>query len=278
MLVAINTIASEQSHATENTMVAVTQLLNYCATHPDAIIRFTASDMVLKVVSDASYLTASKARSRIGGYFYLGKLPANATIAPSPDDGPATLNGPVEVNVEIFKGVLASAAEAELGGLYSNAKKAAVLRVILDEMGHPQATTPIQTDNACAAGIANKTVKQRQSRAVNMRFYWIQDRVELGEFFVYWSRGCDNDADYFTKHHSPSHHRRMRSRYLFEKDSKSATSLQSGCVDKPVPAGVLPPTRYSSGSNYLGSQDCKQAPSPTASLIQHTSNNLQTSP
>jgi hypothetical protein len=240
MLVTINTIASEQAHATKNTMAAVTQLLNYCATHPDATVRFTASDMALKVVSDASYLTASKARSRIGGYFYLGNLPVDATIAPSPDDGPATLNGPVEVNVEIFKGVLASAAEAELGGLYSNAKKAAVLRVILDEMGHPQATTPIQTDNACAAGIANKTVKQRQSRAVNMRFYWIQDRVGLGEFFVYWSRGCDNDADYFTKHHSPSHHRRMRSRYLYEKNRKSSDSLQRGCVDTSRAGAVAP--------------------------------------
>jgi hypothetical protein len=86
----------------------------------------------------------------IGGYFYLGNLPADTTIAPSPDDIPATLNGPVEVNIEIFKGVLASAAEAELGGLYSNAKKAAILRVTLEEMGNPQPTTPFQTDNACA--------------------------------------------------------------------------------------------------------------------------------
>lgn len=246
LLVTINSLASEQTRGTENTMKGVTQLLNYCATHPDAVVRFEASDMALKVVSDASYLTASKARSRIGGYFYLGKQPIDATIAPAPDATvPTTLNGPVEVNVEIFKSVLASAAEAELGGLYSNAKKAAVLRVTLDEMGHPQATTPIQTDNACAAGIANKTVKQRQSRAVNMRFYWVQDRVEQGEFLVYWSRGCDNDADYFTKHHSPSHHRRVRSRYLHEKIShSSAAQLQRGCVDTALPAGAPPPVRY----------------------------------
>jgi hypothetical protein len=82
MLVTINTIASEQLHATKNTMVAVTQLLNYCATHPDATVRFTASDMALKVVT-------STARSRIGGYFYLGNLPAVAKLAPSPNDVPA---------------------------------------------------------------------------------------------------------------------------------------------------------------------------------------------
>jgi hypothetical protein len=196
--------------------------------------------MALKVVSDASYLTASKARSRIGGYFYLGTAPLDATIAPLPNATPQSINGPIEVNVEIFKAVLSSAAEAELGGLYSNAKKAAYFRVTLDEMGHPQATTPIQTDNACAAGIANKTVKQRQSRAVNMRFYWVQDRVEQGEFLVYWSPGIDNDADYWTKHHSPSHHRRMRSRYLHEKTIHSAARLQRGCVDPAIQARARP--------------------------------------
>jgi len=63
LLVAINT--------TESTMDATTQLLHYCATHPDAIVRYTASDMILQIVSDASYLSASGARSRLGGYFFL---------------------------------------------------------------------------------------------------------------------------------------------------------------------------------------------------------------
>jgi hypothetical protein len=47
-----------------------------------------------------------------------------------------------------------------------------------------------------------------------MRFYWIKDRVAQGHFVVHWRRGADNLADYFTKHHSPAHHRLMRSRYL----------------------------------------------------------------
>ena len=36
---------------------------------------FRFSEMVLNVYSDASYLTASRARSRAGGYFFLGSLP-----------------------------------------------------------------------------------------------------------------------------------------------------------------------------------------------------------
>jgi hypothetical protein len=51
--------------------------LPHCSTiaprilNPDAIVRFTASNMVLAVESDASYLSVVKARSCAAGYFYL---------------------------------------------------------------------------------------------------------------------------------------------------------------------------------------------------------------
>jgi hypothetical protein len=42
--------------------------------------------------------------------------------------------------------------------------------------------TPMRTDNSTADGIMNKTVKQKQSKSMDMRFYWLQDRVEQGQF------------------------------------------------------------------------------------------------
>eukprot|EP00957_Ditylum_brightwellii_P090443 6887935-Ditylum_brightwellii.AAC.1 len=47
------------------------QLLDYVATYPNAAVCFVASDMILAVHSDASYLFKSKARSRETGHFYL---------------------------------------------------------------------------------------------------------------------------------------------------------------------------------------------------------------
>jgi hypothetical protein len=64
--------------------------------------------------------------------------------------------------------VLSSATEAELGALFYNAKDACMLHTTLSGMGHPQPATPIHTDNAVAAGIANNTVKQRRSKAIDM--------------------------------------------------------------------------------------------------------------
>jgi hypothetical protein len=239
MLVALSALASAKT--THATAQAVTQLLNYAATHPDAILQYRASDMVLHVHSDASYLSESQARSRAGGFFYLSSGAPHFTTAIDPNGPPPPLNGPILTPCVILKVVVSSAAEAELGALFHNGKEAAALRTTLQDLGHPQPPTPIQTDNSCAAGIANGTVKQRRSKAIDMRFYWVRDRVAQSHFVVHWRRGSDNLADYFTKHHSPAHHRLMRSRYLLDLH-RPPTSIRCG-------EGVLIPTGSAESHN-----------------------------
>ena len=84
LLVALGSLASAPH--SENTAEAIVHLLNYCATHPDAIVRFHASDiMVLLVHSDASYLSEANARSRSGGgLLFLSDRPINPEIIPPP--------------------------------------------------------------------------------------------------------------------------------------------------------------------------------------------------
>jgi hypothetical protein len=72
----------------------------------------------------------------------------------------------------------------------------------------------METDNTTATGYSNGTIKQKRTKAMDMRFYWIKDRVKQGQFNVYWGPGFQNLADYFTKHHSPAHHKRMRDVYI----------------------------------------------------------------
>ena len=73
MLVALNEIATEQSAPTEKTVEKTFFLLDYAATHPDAVLTYNRSNMVLAKHSDASYLTEPKAHSRAGGRFFLAK-------------------------------------------------------------------------------------------------------------------------------------------------------------------------------------------------------------
>jgi hypothetical protein len=67
----LNDIATDQIKATEKTQAATNQMLDYLATHPEATIRNHASDMILHIHSDASYLLVSNARSQLGGLFFL---------------------------------------------------------------------------------------------------------------------------------------------------------------------------------------------------------------
>lgn len=225
MLVALNDIAAQQSSPTTNTLKALNHLLDYSSSNPNAIIQYIKSDMVLHIDSDASYLSLPKAKSRAAGHFYLSTKPRSIGKAPLP---PPINNGPVHTVCNKLRNVMGSAAEAEIGAIYLNCQEALPIRNILSELGHPQPATPLKTDNATASGFANNTMKQRKSRSMDMRFYWIRDRIQQNQFFVYWAPGPANLADYFTKHHPTSHHKSMRSTFLHEPPS---SSIMRGCID-----------------------------------------------
>ena len=101
MLPALSAIASQQNAPTKNTLKRVKQFLDYAATQEEAIITYSASNMVLSIHSDASYLSENNARSRAGGHHYLSNHDKN------PPNNGAVLN-----ISQIIRNVMSSAAEA----------------------------------------------------------------------------------------------------------------------------------------------------------------------
>jgi hypothetical protein len=150
VLAALSTITSEQSKGTQQTMQKCKQLLDYLTTHPDATVRFHASDMILNIHS-----SKSKAHSRVCGHFFMGWKPDAMK--------PIKLNGAFFTLCAVFHFVVASEAEAELGVLFLNCKQASIFRVTLEELGHPQPAIPVNCNNSTAIGIANNTVKRQRS-------------------------------------------------------------------------------------------------------------------
>ena len=120
-------------------------------------------------------------------------------------------NGAVHVIAQIIKNAVSSAAEAEIAAVFTNEKGAVPLRHTLMEMNHPQPPTEITTDNSTAANILNKTCEHTRSKAIDMGHHWVRDRITQKQFCPMWKPGDQNLADYFTKHHSPAHHKKMRS-------------------------------------------------------------------
>ena len=127
---------------------------------------------------------------------------------------PQITNAPISVLAKILKMVVASAAEAEIAALFMNAEDLVPLRVTLKELGRPQPPTAIRTDNSTANGIVNGIIKQKKSKAIDMRFYRVRDRVEAGQFVVYWEPGENNLSDYYTKHQPAKRVRRIRHIYM----------------------------------------------------------------
>jgi hypothetical protein len=203
LLTPISAIASQSAEPIEDTMKHTQQLLDYLATQEEAILTYNKSNMILAIHSDASYLSEPKARSRAGGHFFLSYDTAN------PPNNGAILN-----IAHIIKHVMSSATEAELAALYIMAREVVYIRIILEEMGHKQPPTPVQTDNAMADAVINGKIQPKQTKAMDMRFHWLRDRERQKQFRFYWRPGKTNHADYWTKHNLPSHHVNMRKEFL----------------------------------------------------------------
>jgi hypothetical protein len=145
---ALNEIGTVQAAPTTDTNQKVQMLMDYLHDHPDGVIRYHASDMILQLEADAAYLVLPKARSRAAAWFILSNDPSTH---PNPMD-----NAPIDVMCNTIKNVMSSAAEAETGGIYMATQRACPIRVTLAELGHPQPTrgTPIYNDNSFVDGSA----------------------------------------------------------------------------------------------------------------------------
>jgi hypothetical protein len=144
MLTALGSIATQQANPTKNTMIKVKQFMNYAFTHPNAIVTYQASGMVLAAHSDASYLSEANARSQAGGHFFM------SSNTPCPHNNSAVLT-----IAQIIKAVMSLAAKAKIGALYIICWEAIPACHTLQFLGHPQPPTPIQTNNTTALGNIN---------------------------------------------------------------------------------------------------------------------------
>jgi hypothetical protein len=105
---------------------------------------------------------------------------------------------------------MSSATEAGLAGLYIMAREAVYIRIILEEMGHKQPPTPLQTNNSMPEAVTNGKVQPKRTKAMDMRFHWLRDRECQRQFRIYRRPGRLNYADYWTKHQPTKHHQHMR--------------------------------------------------------------------
>jgi hypothetical protein len=239
MLPAINEISGSQASPTQKTMNATKMLLDYAATYPLAILRYHASDMILHADTDAAYLVLPNARSRYAGHYFLSNTPSAPPSTPSPSP-----NGAILTICKTIRNVMTSAAEAETAGVFGNGQEIIACRISLHALGHPQPATPLKTDNSTSNSFVHANIKQRRSKTWDMRWNWLRDKATHDQLRIYWDKGSNNNADYFTKHHPPSHHLEQRPRYVLNAHHLTAPNALSSSMQLLAARVCSNPDRY----------------------------------
>jgi hypothetical protein len=137
-----------------------------------------------------------------------------------------------------------------VGAFYHNCQMGIIFRLTLTDMVYQQPNNPVHCDNTTVVGITNNTIKGQRSQSMEMRFFWIEDKVAQEMYALIWHPGQENLADYQSKHHIGSHHTAVRPWYLHLKNSSQVLprvkrpSALKGCVgtlkDGYVPNVPLP--------------------------------------
>ena len=148
--------------------------MDYLHTLPDTVVRFHASNMILYIELDAAYLVLPKAHSRVASIFYL----SNATAGRPP------LNSAIKFICKTLQNVVSSTAEEETGSIFIGGQQAVPIITVLSEINHRQPASGIRisTDNSTAKGVLTANLCQKLSKAFDIQYWWINDRIKQRQF------------------------------------------------------------------------------------------------
>ena len=114
--------------------------------------------------------------------------------------------------------------------LFHSTTAAIPIQHILTVLGHSQPPTPLKTDNLTTMGFVYGNIRQKRSKSWNMIYHWLRDRQTQQQLNIFWERGINNYADYFTKHHATAHHCAQRGKYVRDKIQECLNLLRPARV------------------------------------------------
>ena len=177
-------------------------LLNYLATHSNTVLRYKASDMCLHIDTDAAYLVAPGAMSRIAVYFYLG---ANTLIS-SPQT--STTKAPIRMLCKLLKHVVTSTGEAETGGFFVKYQHEIPIWYMLTALNHPQPPKIMKTDTIPHL-LCQQYNKSKKNQIMGYALLLDYRPSQQQQILVAWDKGLHNLADYFTEYFPPNYHQHI---------------------------------------------------------------------
>jgi hypothetical protein len=203
----VRAISDHQSQASERDRRACDRLLSYGHTHRNAVQRYYATDMIARASSDASHQSLDHSGSVVASYIHLVNRDSDDTF----------VNSPTATICRRSRTVCSAASETEYASLYETGCALMPVRNILAALDFPQETTTIYTDNLIAKNICARLVRPKRSKAIDMRYHWIRDRVDDKYFDVVWLPSTSKSimcVDALTKIHPVKKHEELVSLFM----------------------------------------------------------------
>ena len=95
------------------------------------------------------------------------------------------------------------------------------------DIRHRQTVTPIKTDNFTSDGFLNPKMNPKGSKTWGVRYHCLRDLETLKQLQLCWDKRSNNYDDYFTKHHPPLHHQKMKPRYVHSKKKQNYQNIKN---------------------------------------------------
>lgn len=181
LLPCVSMLGSFASKPTTDHLTALKRLLRYCVgTSRHGITLGGREPLELRIHADASYAGADQRRSRSG---VVSELGGGITSAISIKE----------------KTVAMSTCEAEIMALTQGVKEAMWLKALLEELGFPQSCTVVKQDNTAAIAWAGGHSAHQRSKHIDVRHYFVRDKVEDGSIRLEYCPTKEMLADLMTK-------------------------------------------------------------------------------
>jgi len=215
-------LTSRVKEATEDDWTKLDRILKYLNSEPNLGLRIKPDPNSVDVISyvDASFAVHHDYKSHTGGVITLGM-------------------GPVFVKSSKQKITTKSSTEAELVGLSDTTSQVIWTREFLIEQGYDPGPATIYQDNKSTIALANKGGStSARSRHINIRFFFIKDRIAAGEIELKYKPTAEMIADILTKPLQGTLFRRLRNILLNWYDDMGADGNGDKSSDTPIIAGV----------------------------------------
>ena len=113
-----------------------------------------------------------------------------------------------------IRNIVSSTSEGKTCGTFNNGRTTIDIQPTLITLDQKQPSKPFKTDNSATEGFLILVMKPKCSKILYLKWHWLRNKKVLDKLIVYWDKVTNNNADYFTKHHPPIHHRQMSPWYI----------------------------------------------------------------